>query len=153
MSLRIPKGLHRQSGPALAAPGAGRIQVTDPLAYWHQTAVELFAWTPPVTISANGQGASMVGPAGIGERWSVTQVSVQTSSGLAQATTAQVYQATAGQTQHLLGQTSFGGLDDLLISARVISQGEQIAVLWSTATPGDTAVAQLTGVKYVLEAS
>jgi hypothetical protein len=140
-----------QSLPATGGR-ARRIPVTYQRHYWHQNTADLHAATPPVIVSLAGAAASAIGPQGVGERWDVQLVQVSTSSGLAKVTQAQVWLAVAGQTIHLLMQTTNGGNDDLGVICPTISAGEQIAVIWSGGKPGDTAQAILRGTKHVLEA-
>jgi hypothetical protein len=123
---------------------------THQLQYWHNQVADLHAATPTVKINQAGAAATMAGPMGVGERWDVQNVHVQTSTGLAVPCTAQVWRSVAGITVNLLMQTINGGLDDLGIVSPVLTAGEQIAVIWSGADPDDSAWAVIRGTKYVL---
>jgi hypothetical protein len=47
-------------------------------------------------------------------------------------------------------QTVNGGQDDLGIVCPTLAPGEQLAVIWTGANPGDTAQATIRGIRYVL---
>ena len=123
---------------------------THQLNYWHNQVADLHAATPTVKINAAGAAATMAGPAGVGERWDVQIVHVQTSTGLAVPCTAQVWRAVSGMTVNLLMQTINGGMDDLGVICPVLTAGEQLAVVWAGADPDDSAWATIRGTKYVL---
>jgi len=149
---RWPAALHPHSQSLPAAGGrAFAITRTHQLDYWHQATADLFAATPTVVINAAGTAASMVGPQGIGERWDVQIVHVQTSTGLAVPTIAQIWRAVAGQTVNLLMQTINGGMDDVGVICPVLAAGEQLAVVWTGADPNDNAWATIRGTRYVLD--
>lgn len=168
---RWPAGLHTAAG-ALPAVGGyrPRVQATGQIDYWRHQDAELHAACGPVTVPASGQAQAMTGPAGTGEVWYVTEAQVQTSSQVAlpplvvqqvraqQAgqtvtppppITAQVWRAVAGQNERILMTTSQGGNDNLGVTAR-LSPGEQVAVVWYGAAPGDQAWAIVKGTKLVL---
>jgi hypothetical protein len=169
---RWPAGLHRASQSLPAYGGRSRrIPSTGQRHYWHTVPAELHAATLPVAVNSSGQAAAAVGPAGIGERWDVQLVQVNTTSGPpaifgaagnlspklpapppappAQPI-AQIWQGAANQTIHLLGQTVSGGGDDVAVTGPVIAAGEQIIIVWHNANPGDRAWALVKGIKYVL---
>ena len=148
---RWPAGLHVASGSLRAVGGRDRrIPSPDVAGFWHQQVGDLFAAAGPVRVNGGGQAAALAGPQGLGEKWDVQLVQVSTSSGLAVQTTAQVWRAVSGITQNLLGQTVNGGIDDLGIICPTLSAGEQLAVIWTGASPGDTAQATIRGIRYVL---
>lgn len=151
---RWPAGLHRQSGshpPQSWRPQ--RYDATGQESYWRKAAAQLKASVPPVTVSAGGAAASLVGPMGVGEQWQVTLVQVQVQpSLLTHAATAQVWRGAAGVTLNLLSQTANGGYDDMGVQGQIIHPGEQVIVIWSGAHPGDVAWATIEGTKTILAA-
>jgi hypothetical protein len=78
---RLPRGWHQQAGSMLPL-GSPTYRATpvSPRAFWRQTPAELHASTPPFTVPASGQVIRTIGPQGMGERWIVRDVQVQTSS-------------------------------------------------------------------------
>lgn len=157
--VRVLPGWHPQTGTARSSGGrVGQVARRPPArpqtAYWRQTAAELWAATPPVTVNAGGNAASFVGPAGVGEVWDVQLVQVNTTTIITgTGCTAQVWRGVAGITQDLLFITQNGTFDNIGVTGRPIRAGEQIIVIWEGARPGDVATAQLTGTKTVLEAA
>jgi hypothetical protein len=146
--------MHPAAGSLPAAGGRSRrAPITHQRAYWHHQIADLHAATPTVLVSNAGNAASSVGPAGVGERWDVQLVQVLTSSGLAVPipTTAQVWRSISGVLVNLLMQTQNGGYDDLGVQCPTLTAGEQIAVVWSSGVPGDSAWATIRGTKYVLD--
>jgi hypothetical protein len=118
--------------------------------FWHQQVGDLFAAAGPAVVNGAGMAAALSGPSGMGEKWDVQLVQVTTSSGLAVQSLAQIWRAVAGITQNLLMQTVNGGQDDLGIVCPTLAPGEQLAVIWTGANPGDTAQAKIRGIRYVL---
>lgn len=152
---RIPSGMHLGAGSVRAYGGrARRIQITNQADYWRQTDAELKAATVPVRVNSAGNAAAAVGPAGVGEVWQVSLVQVQVQPALLTntKTIAQVWRGTGGITLNLLALTNNGGYDDLGVTGPPLRAGEQIIIIWSGATPGNTAWATIEGTKTVLEA-
>lgn len=151
---RWPAGLHPQTGVQNAdmRPPLRTAPIPQE-SYWRRATAELKAATPPVTVSAGGAAASLIGPAGVGEVWQVTLVQVQVQPALnTRACTAQVWRAASGVLLNLLSSTSNGGFDDLGVTGPPLRAGEQIAVTWAGATPGNVAWATIEGVKFALVA-
>lgn len=147
---------------------ARRLRVTGQRYYWRHTKAILDVALPLVVVNASGQAAAMLGPQAVGERWTVQQVQISTSSQAGQIPyviqqaagspipppppiVAQVWLAIAGQQVHQLGQTTAGGQDAIGIDWAPVETGEQIAVVWFGAAPGDNANALIRGLKTVLD--
>jgi len=168
---RLPRGWHQQAGSMLPL-GSPTYRATpvSPREFWRQTPAELHAATPPFTVPASGTVIRTIGPQGMGERWIVRDVQVQTSSQYkmpplviqqVQAqqagstvtppppVVAEVWRAVATQREILLATTNKGGYDSMGVSVQ-LSAGEQIMVIWYGANPGDTAQAIIKGTKIVL---
>lgn len=175
---RWPAGLHAASGSGTAyGYRPVRPRATPQQHYWRQTETELHVggngiFTPTQLFQIN-RFAAAVGPQGVGERWLVTQVQVnsadqyagpplviQQQSAQAQALNsaqpppivAQVWRQVGGVNNYLLAQTSNGGNDTLAISCPLLSAGEAIAVIWYgiPSGPAPGAWFRLTGTRYTL---
>jgi hypothetical protein len=147
-----------------------RATPTSPRAYWRQNMAHLNAATPSFTVPASGTVFRSIGPQGMGERWIVRDVQVQTSSQYKQPPlviqqvqaqqagstvtppppiVAEVWRAVATQREILLATTNKGGYDSMGVSVQ-LTAGEQIMVIWYGANPGDTVQAIIKGTKIVL---
>lgn len=139
---RTPPGLHTEAGAIPNTGGEGRRIESPPIEqYWRRLATEIPGAARSATVPASGTVTVSVGPQGLGNRWYVTQVNVQTTTGAADASTAAVYVGAGALavSANLVASSYAGGQDTLGVNARSIQPGEFVTVVWSGANPGDTA--------------
>lgn len=161
----VPVGVRMPGGDGARAR---RIPSPRQRYYWRHTPAELDLLLPLVVVNLAGQAATMAGPHGTGEYWNIHQVQVSTSSQLGQVPyviqqsqgipvpppppiLAQVWLAVAGQQVQQLAQTTMAGQDAIGINWVPVEVGEQVAVIWYGARPGDNAQARLRGTRTVLD--
>jgi hypothetical protein len=97
------------------------------------------------TISGAGTGTVSVGPQGLGNIWYPAQVAVQTTSGVNDGSTCQVFLGPAGVPVALLGTIFPGGFGVLAAAVPPIAPGQYLIAVWTGGNPGDTASINVIG--------
>jgi hypothetical protein len=125
--------------------------------------------TPPVTrytgtgqapIGASGVGQSIVGgggaatvkigPSGLGTRWYPQQVSLSTTTGAADTSTAVGYLGPAATPSQVLFTSYQAGGDVQGLAIPMMQPGDLLTVIWAGGHPGDLATLIITGNQQVL---
>jgi hypothetical protein len=105
--------------------------------------------TRTAIMSAGGTATITVGPDAL-ITWYVSYVSLETSTGAADASTCQVQVGPAGQGINPSGQSYAGGGDIVSLGGRALKPGEYITLTWSGGHPGDQAIATVYGDQDIL---
>ena len=113
--------------------------------------------TAGVTYSATITGASPpmtlhVGPSGFHTSWDLAQISIGTTTGAADTSTAEIFAQPFGTPSPAwqVGQSYAAGGDQIGLSGIKLVTGEFVFVVWTGANPGDTATIILSGIQTVL---
>jgi hypothetical protein len=89
-----------------------------------------FSSLPPLTLTA--------GPQGLGTTWYPAQVTVSTTTGVLDSSTAQVYLGIGG-VPTMLAAAVFSGNGTAAVAIPAMQPGESVIVTWTNGHPGDTA--------------
>lgn len=106
--------------------------------------VTLKAVSAPV-VTVGGLATISVGPQGLGNVWYPAQVTVQTSSGAADASTCSIYLGPAGVPVTLVGTIFPGGIGTLALAVPPMQPGDYLIAQWTGGNPGDAAAVNVIG--------
>lgn len=98
-------------------------------------------------VQATAAGTTLtlsVGPQGLGTVWYPIQVTVSTSIGVLDTSTAQVYLGSQGTQTLLVGQV-FSGNGTVALAIPSMSPGETLIIVWSGLTIGEVCAANVIG--------
>ncbi len=138
----VPAGGWGSSGPRLARPMA-RPPVLNVRRYSRVTGIPL-APANAQAVVAGGTATASIGPAGLGNVWYPTQITVATTTGVLDTSTCSIYLGPAISQATLLGQI-FTGNGVLAAALPSIQPGEFLIAQWTGARNGDTAVMNVQG--------
>ena len=153
MGVRFPRGLHRYAG-TLPARGAQvfRIPRVPVEAYTRRlTGLPLTGGQAQGTISGAGTRTLSVGPQGLGTVWYPVQVTLSTTTGVFDGSTALVYLGAQGIPITLVG-TLYTGNGTVALAIPPMTPGQVLIVSWSAGNPGDTAAMNVLGTMDALSA-
>lgn len=111
----------------------------------HVKGVPLTGGQGVVIISGAGTGTVTLTPQGLGTVWYPAAVNISTTTGAADASTAQVFLGATGIDTLLVGQSYAAGGDTISLSVPPLRPGENLIVMWSGAHAGDTASVNILG--------
>ena len=100
-------------------------------------------------VSGSGSATVTVGPTGVGTVWYVQQVSINTATGAADASTCAVYWGPMGGLT-LIGSQSYAGGGDSLGGTWQLFPGMFIVAKWSGGHAGDLAALTISGLQDLL---
>lgn len=148
---RWPLGLHQQTGSQYARGGSAyRMQVPPIESYTGvQSQVPINDGQGQVIVPAGGVATVRLGPQGIGTVWYPAAVTISTTTGVNDASVANVYAGPAGLVTPttLLGTIPSGGAGVLAAAVPPLPVGWYLTVVWTGAKPGDIAAVNITGSK------
>src|SRR5215472_10181139 len=144
--VRRPRGLHRYAG---ALPNLGaqvlRIPRVPIEQYTRQLAgLPLTGGQAQDKISGAGSLTLSVGPQGLGNTWYPVQVTLSTTTGVFDTSTALVYLGAQGIPVTLVG-TLYTGNGTVALAIPPMTPGQVLIVIWSGGTSGDTAAMNVLG--------
>lgn len=151
--VRVPAGLHSPAGSYRPnrmgwAPPYRPIRRLPVQLYTQQVAqVPLIGGQAQGKISGAGGLTLSVGPQGLGNVWYPASLTVQTTSGTGDGSTANVYAGPAGTGVTLLG-TFFPGTAGAGVASFALpslTPGQYLIVTWTGANPGDVATVNVVG--------
>jgi len=132
-------------GPGWRGTGAQPIRRT-PVEFYtrHARGIDLHDGDVQGTIPGGGVLTLTAAPQGLGTVWYPTQVTLSTTTGPLDTSTAQVWMG-AGQVPVELVATVFSGNGTIGLAIPQLSPGQSIIVKWTGANPGDIAGAHVVG--------
>jgi hypothetical protein len=152
--VRLPRGWHPQAvrnGNSLASRpgyrGSGMQPITPvPVTRYTSTiqSVPLTGGQVQGTIPAGGALTVSVGPQGLGTVWYPAQVTLSTTTGVLDTSTALVYLGAQGVPSLLVG-TVFSGNGTVALAIPSMTPGQVLIVSWTGANQGDQAAANMIG--------
>jgi hypothetical protein len=151
--VKRPRGLHRYAG-SLPAAGAQvfRIPRIPVEAYRRRlTGLPLTGGQAQGKISGTGTLTLSVGPQGLGNIWYPVQVTLSTTIGAFDTSTALVYLGAQGVPVTLVGSL-YTGNGTVALAIPPMTPGQVLIVSWSGATSGDTAAMNILGTMDALSA-
>jgi hypothetical protein len=95
-------------------------------------------------VPASGAITLSVGPQGLGTVWYPVQVTLSTTTGALDTSTAQVYLGSGNVPNTLVGQV-FSGNGTVALAIPDMTPGQSLVVQWAGAHPGDTAAFNIIG--------
>lgn len=143
---RWPTGLHRHAASQRAAGARARSIPRIPLeAYTRKlTGLPLTGGQAQGVIPAGGKLTLSVGPQGLGNVWYPVQVTLSTTTGLLDTSTALVYLGAQGVPVTLVG-TLYTGNGTVALAIPPMTPGQVLIIAWSGAHAGDVAAANVLG--------
>jgi hypothetical protein len=96
------------------------------------------------TVPASGKLTLSVGPQGLGTVWYPAQVTLSTTTGALDVSTALCYLGVQGVLNQLVG-TVYTGNGTVALAIPSMAPGQLLIVQWTGAHPGDQAAANMTG--------
>lgn len=97
------------------------------------------------TMSVTGQALTLsVGPQGLGTTWYPAQVTLSTTTGPLDTSTAQVFLGAQGVPVTLVGQ-QYTGNGTVALAVPSMTPGQVLIIQWTSAQPGDVAAANVIG--------
>lgn len=153
--VKWPRGLHPQAAkrntstfawrPGFQQSGASPIVPVNIRHYSGKiSGVPLTGGQAQAFIPASGTLQLQVGPQGLGGVWYPISVTLSTSTGVLDTSTAKVYLGPSA-TPATLQASIFSGNGTAALAIPSMSPGQTIIVVWSGAHPGDTAAFNITG--------
>jgi hypothetical protein len=140
---RGPDGLAYM--PGWRGSGAQRMQATPITAYAQRlSSVPLTGGQALAVVPGSGLLTLSVGPQGLGTVWYPTQLTISTTTGALDTSTALVYVG-SGQVPTQLVASVFSGNGVVSQVPTQMAPGQTLIVAWSGAHPGDTAALNITG--------
>jgi hypothetical protein len=131
--------------PGYRGSGAQRMQPVRIEAYQRTiSSVPLTGGQALATIPANGTLTLSVGPQGLGTVWYPVQVTISTTTGALDTSTALVYLG-SGQVPNQLVATVFSGNGTVALAIPDMTPGQTIIVAWTGAHSGDVAAVNIIG--------
>jgi hypothetical protein len=131
--------------PGYRGSGQQRTQQT-PLSAYQQKAsgIPLTGGQVSAVIPANGTLTLSVGPQGLGNTWYPVQVTISTTTGPTDTSTALVYLG-SGQVPNQLVATVYSGNGTIALAIPSMAPGQTIIVNWTGAHSGDTGAVNIIG--------
>jgi hypothetical protein len=102
-------------------------------------------------IPASGTLTLTIGPQGLGTTWYPVQVTLSTTTGVLDTSTANVYLGPLVTPATLVGQL-FSGNGTVALAIPAMQPGQYLVIVWTGATIGDTAAANVIGTMDALAA-
>lgn len=139
------RGTPQAYRPGWQGSGARRIEPVPISAYRGRlTGVGLTGGQAQGTISGGGALTMSVGPQGLGTVWYPAQVTLSTTTGPLDTSTALVYLGAQGVPITLVA-TQYTGNGVVALAVPPMTPGQVLIVSWSGAHPGDTAALNIIG--------
>lgn len=101
-------------------------------------------------VAAGGGATVRIGPAGVGTRWYPQQVTIATTTGAADTSTAIGYLGPVAVASQTLFTSQSGGGDVIGLAIPMMQPGDLLTVVWSGGNPGDHATLVIIGDQDVL---
>lgn len=141
-----PRGLHRQSSTLRNRGGRARMIPRLPLeAYTRRLqSIPLTGGQAQGIIPGSGALTLSIGPQGLGTVWYPVQVTLSTTTGPLDTSTALVYLGPLTVPATLVA-TLYSGNGTAALAIPSMSPGQFLVVAWSGANPGDTAAVNVIG--------
>lgn len=102
------------------------------------------------SVAAAGKATVRIGPSGVGTRWYPQQVTLATTSGAADVSTATGYLGPVATSNSVIFQSYTGGGDTLGLAIPMMQPGDLLTVVWSGAHNGDWAQLVIVGDQEIL---
>jgi hypothetical protein len=102
------------------------------------------------SVVAAGKATVRIGPSGTGTRWYPQQITLATTSGAADTSTATGYLGPVATSSSVIFQSYAGGGDIIGLAVPVMQPGDLLTVVWSGAHNGDWAQLVITGDQEIL---
>lgn len=151
--VRVPKGWHPYAG-ALPAHGAKVLSIPRvPIEAYSRrlTGLPLTGGQVQGVIPASGNLSLSVGPQGLGNIWYPVQVTLSTTTGALDVSTALVYLGAQGIPITLVG-TVYSGNGTVALAIPPMSPGQVLIIAWAGGHTGDKAAANVLGTMDALTA-
>ena len=159
--VRIPPWIHKQAANRGWATqdwhpgwhGTGMQLVQRPPITWYNTlisGVPLTGGQAVATVSVAGTATVTIGPQGLGTTWYPTQVTISTSTGANDNSTAQIFLGSKSLANLMVGQSYAAGQDTVAIAVPPLTPGALLICAWTGGHRGDTAVMNIVGTMDVL---
>lgn len=103
-----------------------------------------------VTVQPDGTAQAAVGPQALGTIWYPAQATLNTTTGAADLSTAQVFLGSTGVPNNMVGQSYAAGQDTIGLAVPALAPGQLLICQWSGATPGAQATINIIGTMDVL---
>lgn len=101
-------------------------------------------------VSGGGSATVKIGPQGLGTTWYPQQVTVATTTGAADTSTAAAYIGSVALANLQGGQSYAGGGDVIPLGIAQMTPGDLLWVVWTGGNPGDVATINVIGTADVL---
>jgi hypothetical protein len=133
--------------PGYAGSGMQRVRRPEVGAYSQRvTGIPLTGGQPsPGKISAQGTATVSVGPQALGTVWYPASLTLSTTSGTADSSTALVFLGAVGVPNLQVGQSYAAGADTVALAVPPLSPGQLLIVQWSGGNPGDACTVNVVG--------
>jgi hypothetical protein len=152
----IPAWIHPQTAQGRASflafrPGYGgsgmlRVRRPEVTAYTQRiTGVPLTGGQVTGKISAAGTATLTIGPQALGTVWYPASLSLSTTSGTADSSTALAFLGATGVPNLQVGQSYAAGADTLALAVPPLAPGQLLIVQWSGGKSGDTCAVNVVG--------
>ena len=151
--VRIPRGWHPYAG-ALPARGATVLRIPRvPIEAYQRrlTGLPLTGGQVQGVIPASGSLTLSVGPQGLGNVWYPVQVTLSTTTGLLDTSTALVYLGAQGIPVTQVGAL-YSGNGTVALAIPPMTPGQVLITTWTGGTPADTAAMNVLGTMDALSA-
>jgi hypothetical protein len=153
---RVPSWIHPQTAqgatsflrfrPGYGGSGMQPVRRPEVRAFGARiTGVPLTGGQVSGKISAAGTATLQIGPAALGTVWYPAALSLSTTSGTADSSTALAYLGAQGVPNLQVGQSYAAGADTIALSVPPLTPGALIIVQWSGGKSGDTCTVNLVG--------
>jgi hypothetical protein len=109
------------------------------------TGVPLTGGQGQAVVSSGGAATVSVGPQGLGNVWYPASATIQTTSGVNDASTCNLYLGPAGVPVTLLATLYPGGTGTAGLATPPLSPGQYLIAVWSGGNPGDHASLNVVG--------
>src|SRR5215472_9127871 len=143
---RVLPGFHRPAGSLPNRGGRAYAIPRIPVEAYQRrlTGLPLTGGQAQGKISGAGALTLSVGPQGLGNTWYPVQVTLSTTTGVFDTSTAQVYLGAQGVPVTLVG-TLYSGNGTVALAIPPMTPGQVLIVIWSGGTSGDTAAMNVLG--------
>lgn len=101
-----------------------------------------------VLLDSSGNGTASIGPTGVGESWTVTNVSVSVATNTSEAV-CRTYAGAAASQRYFIGGTTWGSTGDNNVLSAVVKGGSQVFAVWEGGDSGAKATVTVTGTRQV----
>lgn len=144
--VRIPAGLHKAAQSLRATGGRPYAIPRTPVEQYSRriTGVPLQPGQAQATVPGSGTLTLTLGPSGLGTVWYPVQVTLLTTTGILDTSTALVYLGPLITPATIVAAID-GGNGTAALAIPAMSPGQYLVVNWTGANPGDTASINVIG--------